>query len=181
MPRILRGLQHLYVQLPIRTAIFKLLEERLLSAGVDKNNGRAEMTLWSIFVCGVIRLDLSLDYDRLHDLVNKYSDLRAMLGHVMFNDECYLSQYAKEVEKSEAFIKARHAHSAVESAMNALDVQGLDKYPDHGIEGFKRYVALAIVARNIHRIGTILWQQGQEQALRKRKRDERAPPLRQVA
>jgi IS5 family transposase len=67
MPRILRGLQHLYVQLPIRTAIFKLLEERLLPAGVDKNNGRAGMTLWSIFVCGVIRLDLNLDYDRLHD------------------------------------------------------------------------------------------------------------------
>jgi hypothetical protein len=42
-------------------------------------------------------------------------------------------------------------------------------------------VALAIVARNIHRIGTILWQQEQEQALRKRKRDERAPPFRQAA
>jgi hypothetical protein len=85
------------------------------------------------------------------------------------------------VEKSETFIKARHAHSAVESAINALDVHGLDKCPDHGIEGFKRYVALAIVARNIHRIGAILWQQEQEQALRKRKRNQCGAIFRQAA
>jgi IS5 family transposase len=109
------------------------------------------------------------------------TELKAHLEEVTLPRKGKLSQQAKEVEKSEAFIKARHAHSAVESAINALDVHGLDKCPDHGIEGFKRYVALAIVARNIHRIGTILWQQEQEQALRKRKRDERAPPFRQAA
>jgi IS5 family transposase len=109
------------------------------------------------------------------------TELKAHLEEVTLPRKGKLSQQAKEVEKSEAFIKARHAHSAVESAINALDVHGLDKCPDHGIEGFKRYVALAIVARNIHRIGTILWQQEQEQAFRKRKRDERAPPFRQAA
>jgi hypothetical protein len=41
-------------------------------------------------------------------------------------------------------------------------VHGLDRCPDRGIEGFKRYVALAVVARNIHRIGAILWQREQE-------------------
>ncbi len=33
----------------------------------------------------------------------------------------------------------------------------LDVCPDHGIDGFKRYVALAVVARSIHRIGAVLW------------------------
>ena len=33
--------------------------------------------------------------------------------------------------------------------------------------GFKRYVALAVVARNIHRIGAILWQREQEREKRK--------------
>ncbi len=42
--------------------------------------------------------------------------------------------------------------------------------PAHGIEGFKCYVALAIVARNIHRIGHILWQQEQQQLAREAKR-----------
>lgn len=468
IPKILKGLQHLYMELPIRTAIFTLLEERLIPAGVDRNNGRQGMSLWSILVCGVIRLDLNMDYDRLHELANKHSDLRAMLGHGMFNDAYYhhqtlkdnvslftpelldeinqyvvnaghvlvkkkpdealrgrcdsfvvktdvhfptdvsllcdamrkvitllaqwcaqcdmsdwrqsahnvrdlkrlartvqnkkrskaqsedkkakneadiidahqalvkaakrylakakqtlatlavqgktdtlaaskqlkiegfiqhatrqidqierrvvadesiphcekvfstfephtewiskgkagvpvefglkvciledqhqfilhhhvmekqtddqvavlmvteakkrfpklnacsfdkgfhspanqaelkehleevtlprkgkLSQQAKEVEKSDDFIKARHAHSAVESAINALDVHGLDKCPDHGIEGFKRYVALAIVARNIHRIGHILGQQEQQKLAREARRTKYVPP-----
>jgi len=57
----------------------------------------------------------------------------------------------------------------VESAINGLEVHGLDVCLDHGIEGFKRYVAWAVVARNIHRIGAILWQQDvtQEQLLGK--------------
>lgn len=71
-------------------------------------------------------------------------------------------------------MKARKKHSAVESAINALEVHGLNKCPDHGIEGFKRYVALAIVARNIHRIGDILKRKEEKSLARKRKRQLRA-------
>jgi hypothetical protein len=53
-------------------------------------------------------------------------------------------------------VKARQAHSAVESATNGLEVHGLDLCPDRGIDGFNRYVTLAVAARNIHRIGAIL-------------------------
>jgi transposase, IS5 family len=70
-----------------------------------------------------------------------------------------LSKSARMIEDSDEFRQARYKHSAVESAINALEVHGLDMCPDYGIDGFKRYVALAIVARNIHRIGTILMQQ----------------------
>jgi hypothetical protein len=92
-----------------------------------------------------------------------------------------LSQSARAVEQSAAFIKARRAHSAVESAINALEVHGLDMCPDHGIGGFKRYVALAVVARNIHRIGTLLWQQEQKRARRKKKYSNRATPDKRAA
>ena len=84
-----------------------------------------------------------------------------------------LSKQAKEEEQAEAFVKTRRAHSAVESAINGLEVHGLDVCPDHGIIGFKRYVALAVVARNIHRIGAILWQQEQLRAQRKAKYSDR--------
>ncbi len=84
-----------------------------------------------------------------------------------------LSQQAQAVEQSEEFIKARRQHSAVESAINALEVHGLDRCPDHGIYGFRRYIALAVVARNIHRIGAILWQQEQAREQRKRKYSDR--------
>lgn len=92
-----------------------------------------------------------------------------------------LSQNAQKTEQAAGFVKARCAHSAVESAINALEVHGLDICRDHGIEGFKRYVAWAVVARNIHRIGALLWQQEQQRALRKAKRGEHDPPLKQAA
>lgn len=73
-------------------------------------------------------------------------------------------------ETSEAFASARKAHSAVESAINALEVHGLDKCLDCGIKGFKRYVALAVVSRNIQKIGQIKREQERERLARERER-----------
>ena len=70
-----------------------------------------------------------------------------------------LSKAARAIEEAEAFRAARRAHAAVESAINALEVHGLDRCPDHGLEGFKRYVALAMVGRNIQILGAILRKQ----------------------
>ena len=77
----------------------------------------------------------------------------------------------RERESDPKFIRLRHRHSAVESAINALEVHGLDICRDHGIDGFKRYVALAVVGRNLHRLGAILLAQ---EAERERRRRERA-------
>ncbi len=81
-----------------------------------------------------------------------------------------LSQKAQELESSDAFQHAREKHSAVESAINALQVHGLDRCPDHGLKGFKRYVALSIVARNLQRIGAILIDKERKRLERQRKR-----------
>ncbi len=62
----------------------------------------------------------------------------------------------RQRESDPAFIHARQKHSAVESALNGLKQFGLDRCPDHGIVGFKRYVALAVLARNIHRLGVVV-------------------------
>jgi len=107
-----------------------------------------------------------------HSQTNQ-TGLKELLELVALPRKGKLSQPAQAAEQSEAFVKARRAHSAVESAINALEVHGLDRCPDHGIDGFKRYVALAVVARNIHRIGAILWQQEQRREQRKRKYADR--------
>ena len=52
----------------------------------------------------------------------------------------------QDIESAPEFVRARRAHSAVESAINGLEVHGLDVCLDHGIAGFKRYVAWAVVA-----------------------------------
>lgn len=86
IPQVLRGLQHIYVNTFIRTEIFSLLE-KYIAPKINKNNGRPGMELWKIFVMGVLRLDLNLDYDRLHDQVNHHTLIRQMLGHSIFDQE----------------------------------------------------------------------------------------------
>jgi IS5 family transposase len=85
------------------------------------------------------------------------------------NKGCFI----KEREHSDEFKRARKQHSAVESAINALEVHGLDVCPDHGIDGFKRYVALAVVARNIQRLGILIRQHAQEKAHALQKKQQR--------
>ncbi len=95
IPKILRGLQQLYMDASLRSAIFELLE-RQIAPKVDKRNGRPGMTLWNILVCGVLRLDLNIDYDRLHHLVNHDSVVRQMLGHASFDEIDYHHQTLKD-------------------------------------------------------------------------------------
>lgn len=58
-----------------------------------------------------------------------------------------------EEETAKDFIRSKRKHSAVESAINGLENHGLDRCPDHGIIGFKRYVSLSVLARNLQIIG----------------------------
>lgn len=104
--------------------------------------------------------DLSVcSFDKgFHSPANQ-KELREQLDLLVLPKKGKLSQADKEREYSSNFIKARHQHSAVESAINALEVHGLDKCPDHGIHGFERYVAIAILARNIQQLGVKLKRQ----------------------
>lgn len=86
LPQILKGLQYIYTNIPIREEIFKLLETHI-APKIDKKNGRPGMELWKIFVLGALRLNLNLNYDRLHDEANHHSKIREMLGHGAFDLE----------------------------------------------------------------------------------------------
>lgn len=109
----------------------------------------------------------SCSFDKgFHSPANQ-KDLQEYLDNVILPKKGKLSLKDKEREYSPSFIQARHQHSAVESGINALEVHGLDRCPDHGIKGFKRYVALAVLARNIQQLGVKLCQK--ELALLERK------------
>ncbi len=64
-----------------------------------------------------------------------------------------LSKAAKETEGAPEFVAAKQTHSAVESAINNLELRGLDRVMDRGAEGFKQMMGLAA---NVHRVGHIL-------------------------
>ena len=96
-------------------------------------------------------------------------ELKEIIDHVILPKKGRLSEKDKAVENSGDFVQARRGHSAVESAINALENHGLDRCPDHGTTAFKRYVGLAILARNIQILGNLL----QQKALKSRERCER--------
>jgi IS5 family transposase len=85
IPKILLGLQYIYNTPHLRIKVYDLLLE-LLPKGTDCNNGRPGMNLWSIFVLGVLRLNLNADYDRIHDLANNHKLIRTALGESNWGD-----------------------------------------------------------------------------------------------
>jgi len=97
--------------------------------------------------------------------------LNELLALTVMPKKGRLSAADKEIEHSVQFVEARHKHSAVESAINALENHGLDRCPDSGIEGFRRYVALAVLARNIQQLGRKLL----DRRRRRERRSQRSP------
>ena len=111
----------------------------------------------------------SCSFDKGFHSPGNQEDLRELIDHVVLPRKGRLSQKAMEIEHSGNFIKSRRKHSAVESAINALENHGLDRCPDHGIVGFKRYVGLAVLARNIQILGAKI-QQKELKRIRRQKR-----------
>jgi len=101
----------------------------------------------------------AVSFDKgFHSPANQ-AELKAHVEQVVLAKKGRLSQADQARESEPEFIRLRRQHSAVESAINALEAHGLDFCPDHGIDGFKRYVALAVVARNLQRLGAVLRDQ----------------------
>jgi len=105
-------------------------------------------------------------FDKGYHSPSNQLELSKLLDKVVLPRKGKLSVQAKEIETEEEFKTLRRKHSAVESGINALEVHGLDRCPDHGIDGFKRYVSLAVVARNIQQIGEIIRRRQEKQSKR---------------
>jgi len=97
-------------------------------------------------------------------------ELEECLDHLVLPKKGKLSESDKDREYSDEFRYYRRRHSAVESAVNAVENHGLDRCPDHGIEGFRRYVSLAVLGRNIQQLGALF----RKEELRKLKRKKSA-------
>jgi len=105
-------------------------------------------------------------FDKGFHSKSNQSELAELLATVVMPKKGKLSGDDKLREYSDEFIQIKRKHSAVESAINALQVHGLDKCRDHGLDGFKRYVAIAVVARNIQKIGALLLKENREREKR---------------
>jgi hypothetical protein len=107
-------------------------------------------------------------YDKGFYTVENRVKLQEYLDLVVMPKKGKLSKADAEKEKSPEFVKARRHHSSVESSINALQHSGLDLCRDHGIDGFKRYVALGVFARNVKILGSMILSKKQEEAKKKK-------------
>lgn len=110
----------------------------------------------------------SMSFDKGFHSPGNQTQLKQKLETLVLPKKGRLSEADKARESEAEFVRLRRQHSAVESAINALGAHGLDQCPDHGLEGFKRYVGLAVVSRNIQRLGAVLHQQAQQKEARRR-------------
>ena len=115
----------------------------------------------------------SCSFDKGFHSPNNQEGLKQRLENVVLPRKGKLSAKNREIENSEHFVTSRRKHSAVESAINALENHGLDRCPDHGLYGFKRYVALAVLARNVQMVGAVIRKKELKRIERQNKRDRK--------
>lgn len=79
--RVMRGLQYIYMNKPLREDILELVGQAVNPDGNSaSDNGRPGMDYWQILVLASVRLGCNLKYDALHDLTHQHRALRIMLG-----------------------------------------------------------------------------------------------------
>lgn len=106
----------------------------------------------------------SCSFDKGFHSPHNQKELKTLLEKVYLPKKGKCSKKQAEWEKSEEFKQARKQHSAVESAIHSLEVHGLDRCPDQGKKNFEKYVATAIPAQNLHRLGA--WLQKKKKKLK---------------
>jgi len=101
----------------------------------------------------------SHSFDRgFHSKLNE-DYLKKFVEQVILPKPGYKSAKRESEESDDAFVKLCNKHSAVESTINELEHCGVNKVPDKGEEGFKRYVAYGVLAFNLKRLGALVIEQ----------------------
>jgi transposase, IS5 family len=76
---ILRALQHLYADAPLRRELLALVGKDV-NGSTNRKRGRRGMNYWEIAVLAAARLGCNLDYDKLQDLAENHRSLRHIMG-----------------------------------------------------------------------------------------------------
>ena len=101
----------------------------------------------------------SLSVDRGFSDKSDKEELEELIPQVIMPKKGKRNQEEKAVEEAPAFKRLKNKHNAVESNINELEKRGLNRCPDRTRANFNRYIALAVTAYNLHKIGKELLAQ----------------------
>lgn len=102
----------------------------------------------------------SISFDRGFFSVLAKKALQQDFEHVIMPRKGKKTPQQEAEENSKTFVALRKKHSAVESNINELEHSGANRVPDKGLDRFKKYVALGVLAYNLKRLGKIVMEQG---------------------
>jgi hypothetical protein len=95
----------------------------------------------------------TLSFDRGFSREEDRQLLELYIPEVIMPKRGKRNQQEREREEQRRFVALRRKHSAIESDIHALEHHGLNRCPDRGLNGFKRYVGFGVLAYNLHKIG----------------------------
>jgi hypothetical protein len=96
-------------------------------------------------------------FDRGFHSPGNQTQLAGIIKHVCLPKPGRQQAVEQTEQASVTFHRARRRHSGVESAIGALQSgNGLERCRDETEVGFARYVALAVLGRNLHALGKLL-------------------------
>ena len=99
----------------------------------------------------------SASFDRGFHSPENQKELAKIFAHPCVPTTGSRKSQQQEETGTVEFRAARQRHSGIESAISALQSgNGLDRCRDHTYVGFRRYVGLGILGRNLHTLGKIL-------------------------
>ncbi len=86
----------------------------------------------------------SHSFDKGYDTKTNKELLSLFISKLIMPNKCKLNKAEHEEEHKKIFKKIRIKHSAVESNINEFKHRGLDRCPDRGYIGFKRYIGIGV-------------------------------------
>lgn len=98
----------------------------------------------------------SLSFDKGFSSKEIIKNLASIIPNTIIKQKGKPNKVRKEIESTKDFKKLNNAHNAVESNINQLTYHGLDKCYDKGKNNFDKYVSLAVLSYNLHRLGNLI-------------------------
>jgi|TARA_B100001964_G_C14205752_1_gene588028 hypothetical protein len=142
-----------------------ILHHKAMDQGIDKKETLSEMEiLFNLY--GENAFD-SISFDRGFSDKEDREILDLFIPNVIMPKKGRLNSEDKARQGSKKFKLLRNKHSAIESNINMLEHHGLNRCPDKGFKGFKRYAGLGVLAYNCHKIGNKLFEKEKLKLLKK--------------
>ena len=104
----------------------------------------------------------SISSDKGFSKMSNRARLEDLIPLVVIPKKGKLSAKDKERQSGKEWKALSKKHSAVESNINCLEHHGLNRCPDKGLQGYRRYTGLGVLAYNLHKIGNHILESWRE-------------------